>query len=748
MTSERFRPRFSGPGGNGHPPKPVVSWLVAAVVIAVLGATVGRGEDRLTEAAALRAGGRFEAALDVLRAESRRVKEAEGDDSPRLLPINDLAAEILIDKGDAESIDKAATLLKKTIETRRKLIDAGRREQAAGLAGALLTKTRLEVAARRLPDAVEAACQAMLVFDGAEQAEGVARARQEVQSAVAALDALLGPAAEATRRARDGAADTFVRLGMFPDAIAQRQAILDGLLAGGGVDPAAIRAAGERLGWLMLTAGRASEAVPIVERCLVVLPAKQAEAVSLRRTLGELELAAGQFVRAGGSFTTVLEEAKALPRPSPWEEAGDRLRSLLVDVRRGAVGRLPEWFEQAVKTLQQSAPADAAVAVPGLLMAGRLRQRLGDPAAAVQVFNVALAKSSDAGGVADASASLAAAHLAAGDVAAAKKIAEPALPIAEKALGPGDGRVTLLRIILAAALHGSGSHDRANNLAAEALRRPLPRPDDDWEELATTVYDRLAEGPARNGAGPRDLRDRYVAARAAQFGDGHPHVAAACGMFGAERLAAGDWAAASDFFSRAIEMQRAGGGEHPELAANLVLLAHAERAAGDLKRAEDTAARGLAAWERLAGPNHDGTLTAAEVLVTARLEAGETTGVAQLLERLVGSGQVDAARQAMHLVQLADFLASHDKARAVELLQRALQLPCWSDAAVPTPADRRRLACTAALAAHAYAALGDVEAGRRAVQRARGLAMEAKNPKPLLDHVDRLAARGERRDPP
>jgi len=263
--------------------------------------------------------------------------------------------------------------------------------------------------------------------------------------------------------------------------------------------------------------------------------------------------------------------------------------------------------------------------------------------------------------------------------------------------------------------------------------------------MATAAYDRLAAAAPPPADGQRDLRERYLSARADQFGDRHPHLAAASGLFGAARLAAGDWGKAVDFFSRSLDVARASlGGEHPDVAAGLVLLAHAQRAAGDSERAVKTAEQGLAAWERIAGPDHPGTLSAAEVLVAARMQARQPEGVAELLERLSAADSIDdPARRAAHLVRLAELTAGRDKPRAKTLLQEAMQLPCWQAEAGVDQAGRRRLAFTAALAAHAFTTVGDTAAATDALRRARGLALQAENPKPLLDRVELLATRGD-----
>jgi hypothetical protein len=709
-------------------------------------ATAGDRESSLEKAASLRAAGRFEEALETLRLESREIKQLEGEKSLRLLPVNDLAADILIDTG---AIDTARPLLDKTIAARRQLVDAGRREQSAALGGSLLTLARLETSAQRLPAAADATRMALLAYDSATppSAEGTSLAREAVRTAAAAIEQLLGPAADATRKARDDAAAVFASLGMFEDAIEQRARLLQGLLSADAPAPDDVLEACNRVGHLMLVAGRATEGIPLIERASGSFGPEQApQRLAVRRLLGELQMAADRLVLADESFARVLEEAAATKQPSAASVSGDRLRRLLVALRRGSADRLPEWFGPTTQSLARSPPQDMPTAIRGLVVAGQVQEALDNPAAAAQLLGQAVtfaaaARAPDAGLVADISGRLAAAQLAAGEIAAARKTATAALPAAERLLGPGDARTSFLRVLLADALLRDGETEKAVALAGAALNRELPRPDEDWEELVTGIYDRLA-----SVEGHSDLRERYLAGRRVQFGESHPHAAAACRFFGAARLAAGDWPAAVDFFTRSVEMQQARSGpEDPELAASLVLLAHAERAAGRPKQAAETAALALASWEKVAGMDHPGTLSAAEVLLAARGQAGETAGAVEILERLCAADSVkDPVRRAAHLVQLADAIAAENKPRAKELLREAMQLSCWDAQAALRPGEGRRLAFTAALAAHAFGAAGDANAATTALQRARELALQAENPKPLLDRIEALAARGQR----
>lgn len=721
-----------------------MAWLAVVVAGFVAGCAVDcRAEivtTALEQAIALRAEGKFDEALDALRAESRKIKTAAGDSSPELLPINDLAAEILVDKGD---LTTASSLLIKTIAAREKLIAEGASEQATALGGSFLTLTRLETSARRVPAAITAGRRALLLLDGAPEREeaALARVQAELETAADVLEEMVGPGSDVSVATRDEIASVFASLGMIPAAIAQRRKILEGLVRKRPVNAAAVLQAADRLGRLMMTDGRADEAIPIVESSLPALGSPDApEAIAARRLLGDLQFAAGNYALAEASCAAVLEATRGDAKTAPVALAADRLRGLLVALRCGRATRLPDWFDTAVKSLTRPAAPDMPLAIAGLVAAGRVQQELGRPGAAVEMMARALglataARVPDAGQIADLAAKLAAAQLAAGDTAAARKTAEKALPVAERDVGPGSAQVGFLRLLLADALARSGEPGAVLALVTKAIDRGLPRPDDAWEEMAIGICDRLAKDDDA-------WRNRYLAMRSRQFGPDHAHVVAAGGLFGAARLAAGDWSAAVDFFQRALDLDPRG--DHPDRAANLVLLARAQHAAREPTQAMATAAQGLAAWEEAAGADHPGTLAAAEVLVAAKLQAGDPDGVVELLERLCKADVIDEpVRRAAHLVRLADLVASHDKARAQELLHQAEQLPCWQEEPARGPGVSLRLAFTAALAAHALNAVGDASRATEMLQQARRLVMQSKDSAALLGRIERIAAAGE-----
>jgi tetratricopeptide (TPR) repeat protein len=723
----------------------LVARVLTAIVLAwsATAASSSHAQTAIEKATALREAGQFDEALGVLRAERAEIERVDKDDWPRLLPVDDLTTEILIDQG---AVEAAETLLTKNIALRQRLVDTGLQRYGVELGTSLLVRVRLLTVAKRLPDAVAAARQALTVCDRAvgPQSREAEQARQALTTAVDALDAFLGPDDEATLAARDGAATTFASLGLFANAIEQRRRILASLMASGAKETD-VAGATERLCRLMMLAGRADEAIPILKKSLVATPSVSAPiTVAGTRLLGQLSLAADQLTAADASFKAVLEATRATERVPTCASSGDRCRRILIASRRGIPATSPDELGQELKILAKPTPEERISAADGLAVAGGILLSRGEAAAAVEQLARALGMAAALKPpapelVAELTARLVAAHLAAGDPTAALKIGEPAVAVAERELGAGDARVSFLRVLLADALRRSDQVKKAEAMIDEALTRDLPRPDCGWEEAVVSICDRLATGDGR-----AELRDRYVAARARQFGDEHPHVGMAWSLFGAARLAAADWSSAVDYLSRAIAVQQATlGVEHPEVAATMALLAHAERASGNPAQAAETAARAVAAWERIAGPNHPGTLAAADVLVSARLQAGDMTGVEELLTRLSDAeSNSDPVLRAGHLVRLAGITIRKDKAAAQAHLKTAMTLPCWEPDAVSRAADRQRLAFTAARAAFIYKLLGEPTASEDSLRKARSLALKAENSRQLLEQLEKLAADG------
>jgi tetratricopeptide (TPR) repeat protein len=702
------------------------------------------------EAKALRAAGKLDAAIEILRSANRDIKKAEGEESPNLLPVNTLAGDILVDQGQ---LDAAESLIEKTMTLHEALVKA---DKVGGdsLGTTLLVAARIDLKSKRFLAAVDKSARATPLLEKFEgpRGDGVARGSEILATSAESLERLLGPADTMTSDARTKAAEVFERLGRFDQAISQRKGILASAVARS--DETAIDGAADQLGRLMAMAGRANEAIPLLD-------AAASPSASRLRLLGDLQLAANRLLAADSSFKAALDTEEAQPKPSAAAVAGDRLCRLLIDIRRSKVHAMPAWFSTTVTPLEKNNQPEAARA---LMAAGDVFVALGKPSDAIKPLTAAAANARKAvrGNLktrpvakaraqarpapvakptitpllADAISRLAAVHLASGNATAALEVAKPELDTAADTFGSGHGLTSLLRVMVAGSASGTGDHETATKLASQALAFGLPRPNDTWEEALVAVYDRLVSTD-----GKPDWRGDFIAARVRQFGETHPHVATAWSLFGGTRLAAGDWPAAVECYSKARDIQRTTlGDQHPEVAGILAMLAHAQRAGGDAATAARTAAEAVSILEQRVGLNHPATLEAADVLVAARLEAGLDDGVAELLERLsTADAMAEPVRRASFLTRLAEVTAPKDKATARSRLQSSMALPCWNPDEPLTTFQQRQLADTAAYSARAYRMIGDDAAADAILLRARSIALRLDTSGSLLERIERLA---------
>lgn len=735
---------------EGRKPRAFSIWGLLEGVVAIAALTVcvvppapaAEGTLPLERAAALRAEGRLDEALDVLRAESRDVKRVAGEESLRLLPINDLAAEILVDQG---SLEAAGALLTKVIATRQRLVDEGRSMYEGELAASYNTLARMHVAAKRFADAVDSARRALLIQDRApKRSEGdIVATRAFLESALDSFATFVGPSDRKVIDTRQTAASTFESLGMFTAAIDQRRKIVDALQDAEDGAGAESFGAIDRLCRLLMMTGRADEAIPIaaaaVAEDLKSTPATPP--LGNRRLLAELQLANGQLLDAKASLEAVSESLEATKAAPARDLVENHLLRLLIDVRRDRVDGLPPWLEPDLRSLAVANPADRAASARVMAVAARVLLELDLPTRAADLLSTALttargAKEPSAVAIADLAGQLAVATLADDDPKAAQATTSAALREAEKSLGSGDARVALLRVMLADSMRRGNDPKAAIETLGKALERELPRPDDPWEDVVVGVVDRAAAA-----APEAELRERYVASRTRQFGKDHRHVGMAWSMFGTARLAAGDHTTAIACLTNALDRLKSTlGDDHPEVAATQVLLAHAERMAGDPDRAVSSAAAATDTWTRLVGNDHPGTLASTDVLVRARIEAGQTDGVDGLLERLCAAGTLfPPVQRADHLVHLASLVFPQDAARSRACLAQALELPCWRPDAEVRPQDFAPLALMAARAARVFTLLGEPARSQDTLRQARSWAMQAKDSQLLLDAVEQLA---------
>ena len=151
----------------------------------------------IEKARTLREEGKHEEALDALRVATREVKQAEGETAPNLLPIYELAADILVETAQTE---KATALLEKAIELHRTLLAESRHPDPACYGRTLLVEHRHHAAERKIEPALDTAKRAWLLLDvhAGPSADDTQRAAEAFAKSLATFHELLGPDHDAT----------------------------------------------------------------------------------------------------------------------------------------------------------------------------------------------------------------------------------------------------------------------------------------------------------------------------------------------------------------------------------------------------------------------------------------------------------------------------------------------------------------------------------------------------------------------
>jgi len=701
-------------------------------------------------AVALRAEGKHEEALDVLRVATREVKKAKGESAPGLLPIYEVAADILVETGQAE---KATALLAKATELHRALLAEANHPEPASYGRTLLVEHRLHAAERRIVPALGAARQAWLVLDlhAGPSADDTLRAAEAFEKSVATFHELLGPDHDATLAASATAAETHEATGRLDAAIELRRQLVTHAIKRHGPTAPATREAADRVTRLLHASGRAAEAAEAQEAAAA---AAEATAVAATRRLhGDLLLALERFTEAEAAYRGALEADLAAFGETHPATALDRLSIERVGMRRGRPIR-DDVVAGSIAALVR--PADektkpTAVTVEALLAASDLHAERGDEerarecgrlaAQAVQAIEAVAADLHIAALVAAARTSSAAPKTAARDAL------EKALAAADEQLGSGHPATHVAVVALADAALGAGDVEAACGLVARLLDRNPPRPDAVFEERLVALVDRTATAAGEEGVA---LRERLVAVRETQFGDDHAHTAHVLALFGGVRLAAGDAESAANFARRALDLQSdALPDDHPDLGATLLILAEALRAVGQVDEAGPHFTRALTIWERSAGADHPVTLETVRGLARTALASGDSAAALPHLERLraaatakgseVGarSEHAESLSHLRLLVTLAGILAEEGAGdRSRQIVVESLALSCWQ----PTPyaeADVfETLAVSMAEIARIFKALEEPESSTEAIRRARGYATRVPSPKELLARVD------------
>jgi len=216
-----------------------------------------------------------------------------------------------------------------------------------------------------------------------------------------------------------------------------------------------------------------------------------------------------------------------------------------------------------------------------------------------------------------------------------QKLAERAMSIKEKALGPDHPEVARsldnLAILLQATRDYAGARplfERALAIQEKALGPEHPDVAQSLTSLANLLY------TTGNYAGARPLYERALAIREKALGPEHPDVIRSLNMVAVVLRNMADYAGARPLFERALAIrEKALGPEHPDVAGSLNSLAVLLRNMGDYDGAKPFSERALAIQEKSLGPEHPAVAVSLEILATLRHATGDYAGAKPLFER-------------------------------------------------------------------------------------------------------------------
>lgn len=274
-------------------------------------------------------------------------------------------------------------------------------------------------------------------------------------------------------------------------------------------------------------------------------------------------------------------------------------------------------------------------------------------------------------------------HLAAfrsdsGDYPGAKPLFERALAIQEQALGPNDPDVALTLNVFGSSRNGAGDYEGARRLIERGLVIREKVLGVDHLDVAGSLNN-LAVVLFRTGdfTGAMSLLDRAVTIWEKNLGPDHPRVGLGLANLAALHARMEDYARARPLFERSLAIQEKSlGPDHPQVALSLSNLANLLSKTGDYAAAKPLLARSLAIREKVLGPNHPTVAESLVNLADVLRETGDYTGAKPLNERAVaiaekalGPEHPQVAEILMPLAQLQ--AETGEAAGAVETALRA-----------------------------------------------------------------------------
>lgn len=644
-------------------------------------ATAGADQtsDELLEAARLKArAGATAEALAELRAANTLVKQSKGGEAAELLPILDMAAELLVADGQFAA---AESPLKRSMAIREALV-------AKGVA---------------VPDDHVAAGLAMLGTVRAARG-GFIDAKPLLTRAVALFGKALGTSNPSTTATLLRLGEVCLALGEMDHALGAFRDTMDRALDRGGAADGDFSIAAARLARTLALAGRVGEGTDLLASALT--DSRQAagdrpELAPLLRELADLQLAAGD---AGGAAATA-DDALEIDRSSLGDDhpaaAIDRLLRLRADVAAGDASGLDD-ADAFVARLAADAAQDSPLAAAGLRCAAALAADVQDGQRALDCWRRALETDvrllgEDHADTAADRTGLARCLLEANAVAEARTLADRAVDALEQSRGPAHPE-TLAAVALAgvtATLLGDSSRAATllDRLLAADAPRSGPRADHDLARLAEGVA--AFKERAGDDAGAAAIRDAPLATRLRQFGETGPEVVAMLVQLADARHDGGAPEAAVPLYERAVSLaSQAHGPDHPEVAAILTPLARSLRATNAHGAAAGVLARALAIWQATVGPDHPTTLATVKALALVNLALDRQEAALPLMTRLLAAYDADPSTPPADVARLVRKLGQIHEARgdadvARRYRARAEKLEKSAMTAVESPASGR-----------------------------------------------------------
>ncbi len=321
-----------------------------------------------------------------------------------------------------------------------------------------------------------------------------------------------------------------------------------------------------------------------------------------------------------------------------------------------------------------------------------------------------------------------------GDLKGARPLYERALGIFEKASGPDHPNTAMCLSNLANVLQGMGDLKGARPLYERALAINEKALGPDHPDTALSLNN-LASVLQATGdlKGARPLFERALAIREKALGPDHPDTALSLGSVASVLQAMGDLKGARPLFERALAIhEKALGPDHPDTAGSLCSLALVLWAMGDLKGARPLFERALAIREKALGPDHPNTAKTLNNLAAVLQAMGDLKDARQLQERALAIDEKalgsDHPATATSLNNLASVLqAMGDLNGARPLLERALAVR----EKVLGP-DHPATATSLNNLAFVLSTMGDPKAARPLYERALAINEKALGP----DHPD------------